>query len=151
VHDKAVDDFGVEISQVGVKRLILPEAVSTKVFERMKSERDALAKEYISQGEGEATNIRSRADRDRDLILYTAQAQAKKILAEGEKAAAEYYKVFDEEPELHRFLKSLETLKLLAAETTIIIDTSTPPFHLLGKDAIPKLEGTERTENAGQD
>ncbi len=151
VHDKAVDDFGVEISQVGVKRLILPEAVSTKVFERMKGERDALAREYISQGEGEATNIKSRAERDRDLILYTAEAQAKKIRAEGEKAAAEYYKVFAEEPELHRFLKSLETLRLLAEKTTLIIDTSTPPFHLLGKDAIPKLEGTESAENEEQD
>jgi modulator of FtsH protease HflC len=140
---ETLSDFGISINQVGVKRLILPEAVSQKVFERMKSERQALAKKYISEGEGEAVNIRSRAERDRDLILYTAQARAKSIRAEGEKAAAGYYNVFAENPELHRFLKSLETIRLLAKKTTIIIDTSSPPFDLLGKDAMPFLKNNK--------
>jgi membrane protease subunit HflC len=140
VQQQALNDFGVSITQVGVKRLILPEAVSQKVFDRMKSERQALAKKYLSEGEGEAINIKSRAERDRDMILSTALARAKAITAEGEKAAAEYYKIFAEEPELHRFLKSIETLKLLAKKTTLIIDTTSPPFDLLGKGSIPMLK-----------
>mgnify|MGYP005839710327 CR=1 FL=1 len=136
---QALAEIGVNITQVGVKRLILPEAVSQKVFDRMKSERQALAKKSISEGEGEAINIKSRAERDRNLILYTAQARAKSIRAEGEKAAAEYYNVFAAEPELHMFLKSLESLRLLVKKSTIIIDTSSLPFQLLGRDAIPLL------------
>ena len=151
VSKRAFDDFGVEINQVGLKRLILPEAVSQKVFDRMKSERNALAQEYISQGEGEATNIKSRAERDSNLILYTAQARAKAIRAEGEREAARYYHIFADEPELHKFLKSLETLRLLAGKSTLIIDTSSPPFHLLGKDAIPKFKEEKAVESDKQD
>jgi modulator of FtsH protease HflC len=147
---ETLSDFGVTITQVGVKRLILPESVSQKVFARMNSERQALAKEYISEGEGEAVNIKSRAERDRDLILYTAQARAKSIRAEGEKAAAAYYKVFAEEPELHRFLKSLETIRLLAKKTTLIIDTSSPPFDLFGKNAVPSLLKNGKPAENGQ-
>ena len=150
VSERALRDFGVEIVEVGVKRLVLPEAVSQKVFERMKSERKAEADKFRAQGQGEATNIKSRAERDREVILVTAMAEAKKIRAEGEKEAAKYYGIFAEAPELHGFLKKLETLKQLAAKATLIIGTDTPPFDLLGRDALPAMDGTATTDEREQ-
>jgi len=146
VKNQALNDFGVEIKQVGIKRLNLPESVSQKVFDRMKAERDAKARNYITEGEGEAKNIVSRAKRDKAIIESTAFAKAKLIRAEGEKEAAQYYKEFAKEPELHKFIKSLEALRLLAEKTTLIIDTSAPPFHLLGKGAVPKSGSDQSPE-----
>lgn len=152
VREKALRDFGIEIVQVGIKRLALPQDVSEKVFERMRSERKIKAESYRSLGDSRATEIMSQARLDRDLIVTTARARAKVIRAEGERGAAESYRVFAKTPkhkELHRFLKSLETLRLVSKKATIILDTLTPPFDLLGRGAILE-SGKDEAEEADE-
>ena len=66
----------------------------------------------------------------------SVEADAKRIRAEGDRAAAEFYAVFGRNPELAVFLRKLDSLRLtLSEKTTLVVDTRTPPFDLLLPDA----------------
>jgi membrane protease subunit HflC len=121
--------WGLEIQTVGIQRLILPEAVTEKVFERMRATRERLAQRAQSEGEAEAADIRAQARSARDAILAFAERRAQDIRAEGDAAAAEYYHLFGEAPEFAIFLRKLETYEqVLGHNTTFFFDSSTGVF-----------------------
>ena len=81
--------------------------------------------------------IRSDAERKAAEILAVAEAEAKEIRGQGDEEAAKHYAVFKENPELAMFLRNLDALKeTLSDKDTLILDTSTPPFHLLKPGAM---------------
>lgn len=124
--------YGIEICFAGIKQLGLPESISTKVFDRMKSERQTLIKTYQAEGEKQAQAIRSEADRQANIIVSEAKAKAIEITGEADKEVAGYIKVMQQNPELAKFLfkrKALESS--LTNRTTLIFDQQTPPFDLL--------------------
>jgi len=133
-----ISNWGIDVSYVGIKRLALPEKITEKVFARMKAERKRLEDDLLSQGQSEAEKITALAGEEEQLILAAAESAAKQIRAEGVREAAEYYKVFQANPQLANFLKRIEALKELLKEgSTVIIDTSAPPMDLLeGKPEI---------------
>lgn len=136
IATRARDQLGLEVEQVGVRLLGLPEKISEAVFARMRSEREVAAETYRAQGRQAADEIRAEANRERDAILADAEAAAKRIRAEGDAQSASYYAVFREEPELAAFLRKLDSLRrIMATRTTLILDTNTPPFDLLKLDA----------------
>lgn len=113
---EAVDQigYGIAIEQVGVRRLVLPEKVTEKVFERMKSVRQALAANAEEMGKGRAQGIRSEAESVKERILAFARGRAEQIRAEGIAEAAQYYRVFGQTPEAEQFaifLQKLEAMK----------------------------------------
>jgi len=110
-QDLAMTDetFGIRVEQVGIRRLLLPEQTTTKVFERMKTTRQRLAQEARSEGEAQAATINASAQSAKNRILAFAQRIAQKIRAEGDREAAKSYVVFKQNPELAAFLKLLET------------------------------------------
>jgi len=129
---EARERYGIDITEIGIRRLSLPEAITAKVFERMRAEREEVAERYRSEGQGEAIRIRAEADRERDQLLAQAEADARRLRAEGEAAAAESYRAFQKDPELALFLRKLETLEqTLGKESTIILGPDTEPFDLL--------------------
>jgi membrane protease subunit HflC len=137
VYTPALRDFGIEVVHIGVKHIGFAETVTAAVFERMKAERKRKASEYRSEGESRARQIEANADRLRREIITAAEAKAKGIRSEGEAKAASEYRAFAENPELAMFLRNLEAFsKVLRKEDTIVLDTNTPPFTLLKKDAI---------------
>jgi modulator of FtsH protease HflC len=132
VKPAALERYGMNVEFVGIRRLGLPEAITQSVFERMRAERQELADRYRSEGEGEAIKIRAQADSERDKLLAQADADAKRIRADGDAAAAEYYQVFEKNPDLAMFLRKLEVLEdTLKEKATVVLNTDTEPFDLL--------------------
>jgi len=128
VRKQAQDDYGVEVVMVGLKTLALPEQVTTAVIDAMKEERQREVRNFESAGEAQATAITERAKTSRDQILKFADRKAAEIRAEGDLAAARYYKEFESDPELAMFLRSLESLrKELKGRSVILLDGSVLP------------------------
>ena len=135
--------FGIEIIGVGINTLGVPKTITDKVFERMIAERKQFADKNLAEGKREAKEIRINAEREKTITIAKAEADAQKIRAEGDAAAAEFYKVFKEQPELAEFLRKLDALRVvMKGRTTIVIDTSVPPFDLLqnGAAKIPQVK-----------
>ena len=125
-------NFGIEIKMVGIKRLGLPASVTSQVFERMKSERQARIKETEAAGEREAKMLKAEADLKANEILAQAEAQAKVLRGEAEAASAKFFKEFEKNPELANFLFNLNAMEgSLKENSTLILDPNTPPFNLL--------------------
>lgn len=133
----ATTNFGVEIVLLGIKQIGLPESITTKVFDRMKAERERLVKQFQGEGERESIRIRSEADRRREEILAEAEGRAREILGEAEARAAAQLKTFEQNPELAVFLLKLDALEqALKERATLVLDPRTPPFDLL-QNAVP--------------
>ena len=139
--------YGIAVQYLGIRKLGLPESITAKVFDRMREERKAIADGYRSEGEGEAIRIRAEADSARDQTLARAEGDAKRLRAEGDAAAAEYYRVFEKNPELAMFLRKLEVLEqTLKEKATVVLSADTEPFDLLqGKKTNHRsTEGAEK-------
>ena len=110
--DADAKQIGVEIIDVRLRRVELPEEVLTQVYQRMESERKRVANELRSTGAAESEKIRADADRQREVILADAYKQAQKIKGDGDaKSAAIYSAAFGQDPEFYAFYRSLETYK----------------------------------------
>ncbi len=132
VKDKALEEYGVAVTQVGIMRFELPQETTRFVFKRMQEERERVAAGIRETGRGEADKIRTRADTARDQIVAAARAQAEQERALGDKEAAEYYDTFAKNPELHDFLRKLQALGTIIDDgTTLILSTDSVPFELL--------------------
>ena len=104
--------IGVKIVDVRLKRVELPDEVSSAVYSRMEAERKRVANELRSEGAAEAEKIRADADRQREIIVAEAYRDAQKVKGEGDaKAAALYAEAFSKSPEFYAFYRSLEAYR----------------------------------------
>lgn len=104
--------IGVEVVDVRLKRVDLPQQVSESVYRRMEAERKRVANELRSTGAADSEKIRSNADRQREVILAKAYRDAQKIKGEGDaKATKIYAEAFQQNPEFYSFYRSLEAYK----------------------------------------
>jgi modulator of FtsH protease HflC len=104
--------IGVQIVDVRLKRVELPDEVSGAVYSRMEAERKRVANELRSEGAAEAEKIRADADRQREIIVAEAYRDAQKIKGEGDaKAASTYAEAFSRSPEFYAFYRSLEAYR----------------------------------------
>jgi membrane protease subunit HflC len=143
----AAADYGIEIKTLGIKQLKVSEAVSKKVFDRMKSERNRQAQDIITEGNAAVVQIAERARSISEELTVAAQARAKEIMGEGDRAAAEFYRLLDADPELAKLLRALEALPvMLGKNSTYVLTTDMDPFQLLQK--IPNLKPREPNEPA---
>lgn len=115
VRQKADADLkriGVEVVDVRLKRVDLPQEVSESVFGRMQAERKRIANELRSTGAAEAERIRADADRQREIVLAEAYRDAQRVKGEGDaKAAATYAAAFSQNPEFYSFYRSMEAYR----------------------------------------
>ena len=110
--DQDLKRIGVEIVDVRLKRVDLPQEVSESVYGRMQAERKRIANELRSTGAAEAERIRADADRQREIILAEAYRDAQRIRGEGDaKAAAIYAAAFNQNPEFFSFYRSMEAYR----------------------------------------
>lgn len=104
--------IGVEVVDVRLKRVDLPQEVSESVYRRMEAERKRVANELRSTGAAESEKIRADADRQREVVLAEAYRNAQEIKGEGDaKAAAIYAGAFQENPEFYGFYRSMDAYK----------------------------------------
>jgi membrane protease subunit HflC len=140
IQPEALNNYGIEVRFLGIKKLALPESVTQKVFERMTAERQSEIDTLKSSGERQASDIKSAAELERNMILAKAAAEATAIRGQADGAAAKSYAVFEKNPELAMFLRDLRALEEVAKErTTLILDEHTRPFNLLTRPATNAL------------
>jgi len=115
--------FGIEVLDVRIKGLDLPQEVQASVFARMRAERERIAKRYRAEGEERAREIRAGADREREVILATAYETSQKLSGEGDaQAAAIYAQAFGRDPEFYAFTRRLQAYeKILSTGTTLVL------------------------------
>lgn len=105
-------DLGMEVLDVRLKRIDLPTEVSSNVYERMRSERSRVAREFRARGDKESMTIRADADRQRTVISAEAYKDAQEMRGFGDAGAAEIYaKAYNADPEFYDFYRSLDAYK----------------------------------------
>lgn len=105
-------DLGIEIIDVRVKKVELPDDVSDSVFSRMEKERATVAKAFRSRGEEQAKGIRADAERQREEILAESYSEAQQIRGEGDATATDIYaRAYNQDPEFYRLSRSLNAYR----------------------------------------
>ena len=127
------NEYGIEIKTLGIKQLKVNKDVTAKVFDRMKAARSLRTKATISEGEGEATKIKSDADFKKSVLLTAAEARALAIKGQGDAEAARFYKMLEEDPELAMFLRKIDSLVKILKERATIVIRPEGPFDILEK------------------
>ncbi|MCX7076299.1 MAG: protease modulator HflC [Methylococcales bacterium] len=123
--------LGMEIVDVQVMRIDLPEEVSTSVFRRMEAERERVAREFRSEGAEAAERIRADADRQRVVTLANAYRDAEKLRGEGDATAAEIYaKAYSQDSDFFGFYRSLNAYKkTLTSSSTLVLEPNSDFFQ----------------------
>jgi len=104
--------LGVEVVDVRIKRIDYPENVSDSVYQRMRTERERVAREFRSNGKEAAERVTADADKQSKVILAEAYRDAEKLRGDGDaKAANIYASSFSKDREFYRFYRSLEAYK----------------------------------------
>ncbi|HEX6767159.1 MAG TPA: protease modulator HflC [Polyangiaceae bacterium] len=139
---KKAKEFGIHIVDVRIKRADLPNEVEESVFGRMRAERQRVAKQYRSEGEGEAAKIRAETDKERQILLAKAYETSQKIRGEGDaQSTAIYAKAYDKDPEFYSFVRSLDTYdKVMSEKSSLVVSTGSELFKYLRKpDGAPAV------------
>jgi len=134
MREKANEDagkIGVQVLDVRLKRVDLPQEVSESVYRRMEAERKRVANELRSTGAAESEKIRADADRQREVIIAEAYREAQRIKGEGDaKAANTYARVYEQNPEFYAYYRSLEAYRasLRTRNDVLVLDPSSDFF-----------------------
>ena len=116
------DELGLEIVDVRIKRVDLPQDVSQSVFNRMRAERQEVAKRFRSEGEEEARELRATANKDREVILAEAERQAQITRGSGDARATEIYaEAFGQDREFYKLYRSLNAYRTAFGSTADIL------------------------------
>jgi len=123
--------LGMEIVDVQVMRIDLPEEVSSSVFRSMEAERERVAREFRSEGAEAAERIRADADRQRVVTLANAYRDAEKLRGEGDATAAEIYaKAYSQDSDFFGFYRSLNAYKkTLTSSSTLVLEPNSDFFQ----------------------
>ena len=124
-----MNEFGIKIVDVRIKRTDLPAENQRAIFDRMRAERERQATQYRSEGSEESTKIRSEADKERALILAEANKKSQVLRGEGDAEAARIYaEAFSKSPEFFSFQRGLEALRKSLGENTRMVLTPDSPL-----------------------
>jgi len=131
-RSRALTDYGIDVQYVKLKRIRLPEQNLESVFQRMRTDRQRLAKKYRSEGEEESLKIRADADKEKRDILALAYRDAEMIRGEGEaRAASIYAAAFNKDPRFYKLTRTLQAYeKFLNEKTTVVLSTDSELLKL---------------------
>jgi membrane protease subunit HflC len=130
--NEEVKNFGISIIDVRIKQIELPEDVRNSVFQRMRSERERIAKEHRAQGEEAAKGIRAVADKERTVILAEATRDADITRGEGDAKASEIYsKAYSKNPEFYDFYRSMNAYRtsLSSPDDVLVLEPDSEFFQ----------------------
>lgn len=122
--------FGIEILDIRIKRADLPREVLESVYQRMRAERDRVAKQYRSEGEEKAATIRAETDKQKTIILAKAYEEAQKARGEGDAEGTRIYAIaYGKDTEFYTFIRRLEAYeKSIDADSTLVLSTGNGMF-----------------------
>lgn len=114
--------YGFTVTDVRLKQLTFPQANLLSVFQRMKAEREAIARQFRSEGTEQAAKLRAAADAQKAQILADANQQAAETRGQADAdAIAIYAAAFQADPEFYRFLRTLQSYESFVDESTTLI------------------------------
>jgi membrane protease subunit HflC len=133
---KSAADLGVELIDVRVQRIDLPEDVAQRIFESMKQQFAKIAGRLRAEGTSTATGIKADADRRRTEILADGERDADRIRGAGDAAAAEIYAhAYSKDPEFYAFYRSLQAYdRALGKDGDLLVLTPDGEFFKYLKD-----------------
>lgn len=135
----AQQELGVEVIDLRVKKIDLPFEVSDSVYNRMRTERERLARELRAQGNEVAEKIRATADKDKTIILADAYREAEETRGSGDaKATATYAEAYTKDPEFYDFTRSLKAYQATfqSKGDILLIDPDSDFFKYLDNSKI---------------
>ena len=117
-----VAPFGIEIVDVRIKQIELPDEVLNSVYQRMRAERERIAKEHRAEGQEAAKGIQAIADRERTVILAEARRDAEILHGEGDARATEIYAgAYGENQEYYEFYRSMTAYRAALANSQDVL------------------------------
>ena len=135
----AQQELGVQVIDLRVKRIDLPLEVSESVYNRMRTERERLARELRAQGNEVAEKIGATADKDKTIILADAYREAEETRGNGDaKATATYAEAYSKDPEFYDFTRSLKAYQATfqSKGDILLIDPDSDFFKYLDNSKI---------------
>jgi membrane protease subunit HflC len=124
--NEQVENYGMKVVDIRIKRTDLPEENYNNIFNRMKTERERAAKTYRSEGKEQDQIIRSTADKDATILEAKAYEQAEQVKGEGDAEALKIYaEAYNKDPEFYAFWRTLQAYKkVFDGKTKIVIDSN---------------------------
>lgn len=126
-------EYGISVLDVRIKRADMPQEIANSIYNRMRTERERIAKEYRAQGKEEAQKIRAKTDKEKIVLLAEAYKKEQGIRGEGDAKSIKIYAgSLEKDPEFYSFIRSMEAYKVLFKEkSTIILPPDTEFFRFL--------------------
>lgn len=130
--------FGIEVTDVRINGVELPETTLQNVFARMRAERERLARKARAEGEEEGRRIRAEADREARVTVAEARRQAEVLRGEGDAEAARIYaEAHGQAPDFYGFTRRLEAYrKTIGERTTLVLPPDNAFFELLAGETL---------------
>lgn len=133
-----MDEFGISVIDIRVKRIDLPDEVSSAVFDRMNSEREVEARQFRATGTEQAIGIRADADRQVTVIGAEAQRDAERIRGDGDAMATQIYAdAYGQDKEFYEFYRSINAYVTVfeAGNSLMVLDPSSEFFKFMKSDS----------------
>lgn len=130
---KVTPTYGIEMVDFRIKRLNYEKSVRAKVYERMISERQRIAEQYRSEGQGRKAEVIGKTQRELERIQSEAYRKSEEIKGKADAQATKIYAdAYSQDPNLYKFLKGLEALKATASKKqTVILSTDSEFYELM--------------------
>ncbi|HAJ32189.1 MAG TPA: protease modulator HflC [Candidatus Atribacteria bacterium] len=135
ISNEKANTYGIEIVDVRIKRVDLPPENEKYIFDRMKAERERIAKQYRAEGQEESAKIIAETEREKTVILAEAYKTAQTLKGEGDAEAVKIYaESFNQDPEFYKFYRTLEAYrKTFKDKTTVLLSTDSEFLKYLNK------------------
>jgi len=132
-NERTKEKYGLEVVQVGIRRLAYPTIVEDAVYSRMRSERQKEANKYRAEGQEAAVKIKAKVDREVTEILAEAYKKAEGLKGEGDQQALKIYsEAYGKDEEFIEFMTSMEAYKqILSQKSTLVLSTDSDLLRYL--------------------
>ena len=133
VKQNVIDNYGIEIETLGIKRLAYPQQNIEAIYKQMRAERDQYASKYRAEGRMEASNILSNTELEVAKINAEAVKKSAEIKGQADKEAAEIFaEAHKKGRDFYKFTKSLEAIEAMTNKNSVfILRTDQPPFDTI--------------------
>ena len=134
-------ELGIEVVDVRVSRIDLPDDVSGAVYSRMRAERNRVARDFRARGMEEAERIRAKADRERIEIVADAYREAEKIRGDGDATSARTYaEAYSMDPEFYAFMRSIGAYEsAFGGSDTLVVEPDSEFFNYFDRQGGPRV------------
>lgn len=145
-----VEEYGIELVDVQIKRLNYVERVRQDVYERMRSERQRIAEKYLSEARSTENEILGEMQRQLDQIESEGYKEAETIKGQADAEAARIYaEAYSQDPQFFAFLKTLDTYRDTLDENTFLLLTTESGYYGLLEGELPEAKGAAGAEAGG--